>query len=114
EAASRGFFGKPASDLSVAEAALIAGLVRAPSSYAPTIDPDRAVERRNVVLMVMRETGALDQAQWESARAEPLVLENGLRRDVEVGRYFREEVRRQLAERFGLERVNEGGLRVYT
>ncbi|MGE0703891.1 MAG: penicillin-binding protein 1A [Vicinamibacterales bacterium] len=115
EAASRGFFGKPASDLTVAEAALIAGLVRAPSSYAPTIDPDRAIERRNLVLMVMRDSGAIDEAQWESARAEPLVLENGLGGgDEEVGQFFKEEVRRQLAERFGLERVNEGGLRVYS
>jgi penicillin-binding protein 1A len=114
EAASRGFFGKSANELSVAEAALLAGLVRAPSNYAPTIDPERAIARRDLVLQVMRGNGTIDDATWESARAEPLVLENGLGADNQVGHYFKEEVRRQLADRFGLDRVYEGGLRVYS
>jgi len=58
EAASLGYFGKHAADLEPAEAALIAGLVKAPSTYAPTISPERAVARRNVVLRVMRDRGA--------------------------------------------------------
>ena len=69
EAASRGYFGKPASDLTVAEAALLAGLIQSPSSYAPTVNLDRAVARRNVVLQAMVSTGAIDQAAAERARS---------------------------------------------
>ena len=56
EAAARGYFGKSAADLNVAEAALLAGLVKAPSSYAPTVNKERAVARRAVVLNQMRGT----------------------------------------------------------
>src|SRR5207249_8850805 len=54
EAASRGYFGKHASELSIAEAALLAGLVKSPSSYAPTVSLQRAIGRRNVVLQALR------------------------------------------------------------
>jgi len=114
EAASRGFFGKSASDLSIPEAALIAGLVQSPSLYAPTINAERAVARRNVVLAAMRGSGAIDDATYESARAEELQLADSLGRDEEVGFYFKEQVRRELVDRFGLDRVYEGGLRVYS
>src|SRR5262245_26254808 len=66
EAASRGYFGKHASELSVEEAALLAGLVKSPSSYAPTVSIDRAVSRRNVVLQVMQECGAIDHKTWQA------------------------------------------------
>jgi len=56
EAASRGYFGKHASELTVAEAAMLAGLVKSPSSYAPTVGMDRAIARRNVALEAMLET----------------------------------------------------------
>src|SRR5690606_27698036 len=59
EAASLGYFGKHASELDVAEAALLAGLVKSPSSYAPTVNLERAVARRNVVLQAMRSSGAI-------------------------------------------------------
>ena len=62
EAASRGYFGKHASEVTVAEAALLAGLVKSPSSYAPTVSLERAVARRNIVLQAMLETGAIDRA----------------------------------------------------
>jgi 1A family penicillin-binding protein len=115
EAASLGFFGKHASDLDVAEAALLAGLVKSPSSYAPTISRSRAVARRNVVLQAMRETGKIDEAQWQQSRAEPLALHDALEaNDTGFGGYFKEQVRRELVSRFGWERVYEGGLRVYT
>ncbi len=115
EAASLGFFGKHASDLDVAEAALLAGLVKSPSSYAPTISKVRATARRNVVLQAMRDSGKIDGAQWERARAEPLVLHDALEaNDTGFGDYFKEQVRRELVNRFGWQRVYEGGLRVYT
>jgi len=59
EAAARGFFGKHASDLDLPEAAMLAGLVKSPSTYAPTISKERAIARRNVVLQAMLDAGAI-------------------------------------------------------
>jgi 1A family penicillin-binding protein len=114
EAASRGYFGKHASELSVAEAALLAGLVKSPSSYAPTVSMERATARRNIVLQAMLETRAIDRSTWQSARADRVALHDNLRADEPYGRYFKEQVRRELLERFGWERVYQGGLRVFS
>jgi penicillin-binding protein 1A len=114
EAASRGYFGKSAKDLSVPEAALLAGLVKSPSSYAPTVRLDRAVARRNVVLQLMRETGAIDEATWTAARASTVELHDNLRAEEPSGLYFKEQVRQELVDRFGWQRVYQGGLRVYS
>jgi 1A family penicillin-binding protein len=114
EAASLGFFGKHAADLDVAEAALLAGLVKSPSTYAPTISRDRAIARRNVVLQAMRDTGTINRAAWEDAHRKPLRLKDALRHEEAYGQYFKEEVRKQLVEKFGWDRVYQGGLRVYT
>jgi penicillin-binding protein 1A len=114
EAASRGYFAKSASDLSVDQAALLAGLIQSPSSYAPTVNLDRAVARRNVVLQTMVSSGAIDQGTAERARRSPVKLTNGLEIKETFGLYFKEQVRRDLVERFGWQRVYQGGLRVYT
>jgi penicillin-binding protein 1A len=114
EAASRGYFGKPASKLTIAEAALLAGLIQSPSSYAPTGNLDRAVARRNVVLQTMVASGAIDQKQYDEAKAARVELSNGLEMRESFGLYFKEQVRRELVERFGWPRVAQGGLRVYT
>jgi 1A family penicillin-binding protein len=114
EAASLGYFGKHASELDVAEAALLAGLVKAPSSYAPTVSVDRALARRRVALNAMRQAGAIDTATFESADGRELNLQDGLRTQETYGEYFKEEVRKQLMEQFGAARVYEGGLKVYT
>ena len=114
EAASRGYFGKRASELSVSDAALLAGLVKAPSTYAPTVSMPRAVARRNVVLQSMLEQGAIDQATWKAARAEAIVLRDGLRNDEPHGQYFKEQLRQELVQRFGWQRVYQAGLRVYS
>jgi len=66
DAASRKFFGHPANDLSLAEAAVVAGLVKAPSHYSPTADAEAAVERASVVLDVMAETGKISSAEARS------------------------------------------------
>ncbi len=68
EAASRGYFGRTAADLTVDQAALLAGLIQSPSSYAPTVNLDRAIARRNVVLQTMVASGAIDEAT--AARAK--------------------------------------------
>lgn len=114
EAAALGYFGKPAADLTLAEAALLAGLVKSPSAYAPTVNLARATSRRNLVLSLMRDQGAVTKAQHAAAVREPVTLEDSLRRAEGYGQYFKEAVRRELVERFGTERVYEGGLRVYT
>jgi penicillin-binding protein 1A len=114
EAAARGFFGKPSSALTVDEAALIAGIIKSPSSWAPTVNVDKAIARRNVVLGTMLENGKIDKAAYDRARVAPVNLENGLQRDEAFGQYFKEQVRRELVDRFGWGRVSIGGLRVYT
>src|SRR5207248_10055757 len=96
EAASRGYFGKRASELSVAEAALLAGLVKSPSTYAPTVSLARATARRNVVLQAMLERGDIDRPTWAAAHSAKATLHDNLRADEPHGRYFKEQVRREL------------------
>jgi 1A family penicillin-binding protein len=114
EAASRGYFAKHASELTVPEAALLAGLVKSPSSYAPTVSIDRAVARRNVVLQTMLDAGHIDRETWQSAVKTKVALEDGLRAEEPHGQYFKEQVRRELVDRFGWQRVYQGGLRVFS
>jgi 1A family penicillin-binding protein len=114
EAAARGYFGKPASDLTVSQAAMLAGIIKAPSAVNPATSVQHATERRNVVLKLMREHGFIDQAQLDAALAETVVLHDSLRREDSTGLHFKEIVRRQLIERFGKNVVYQGRLRVYT
>ena len=114
EAASLGFFGKHARELDVEEAALLAGLVKSPSTYAPTINLDRALARRNVVLQAMRDNNAIDEATYQQALHSRPRLADTLRSEEAYGQYFKEEVRKQLVQRFGWDRVYQGGLKVYT
>src|SRR5688500_3489683 len=112
EAASRGYFGKPAMDLLPHEAALLAGLVRSPSGYSPTAAPQRALARRNLVLRLMHATGRLSDAQYRGAVAMPLgtaANAGSLSASASCGGYFQEEVRRQLIARFGGQQVMKGG-----
>ena len=94
EAASRGYFAKACHDLTIDEAALLAGLIQSPSSYAPSVNLDRAVARRNVVLQAMVSTGAIDQATADRARVAPVKIVNGLEIEESSGLYFKEQVRR--------------------
>jgi penicillin-binding protein 1A len=114
EAASLGYFGVHAGDLSIDQAALLAGLIQSPSAYAPTVNPERALARRTIVLQLMEESGAIDHAAFTRAKNTPLRLTNRIEMKDGVGLYFKEQVRRELVERFGGPRVAEGGLRVYT
>src|SRR5678815_713572 len=114
EAASLGYLGKPASAVTVAEAALLAGLVKSPSSYAPTVSLEKATARRNVALRAMLDAKMIDSPTYAKAVKEAVKLDDALRRGEMYGQYFKEEVRRFLVERFGWERVYQGGLKVYT
>jgi penicillin-binding protein 1A len=113
EAASRGYFGKPARDLQLDEGALLAGLIQAPSAYAPTEHADRALARRAVVLNQMVDAGFIDRAKADATSKLPLRLRDGFQPE-RFGRYFKNQVTRQLVDRFGWDLVSQGGLRVYT
>lgn len=114
EAAARGYFGKKAADLNLAEAALLAGLLKAPSSYDPSHSPQKAESRQAVVLKSMLDSKAISREQYDAAMSTPIAIYDGLRAEEPYGQYFKDEVKRQLVERFGAERVAEGGLQVYT
>ena len=114
EAASLGYLGKHASELNVAEAALIAGLVKSPSAYALSTDATRATARRNVVLGAMRGAGMIDEATLAAAVQSEVQVDDTLRREEAVGQYFKEEVRQQLVDWFGWDRVYREGLKVET
>lgn len=114
EAAARGYFGKHAADVTLAEAALLAGLIQAPGRYSPTHHPARALERRDLVLRVMRETGIADAGTTQHAARAPLQLQNRFEAPPEFGAYFKAEVQRQLFEQYDQEQVYDEGLRVYT
>lgn len=113
EAAARGYFGKHASDLSVAEAALLAGIIQRPSAYAPDQHMELALARRGVVLAQMVEAGVLDRATAAHIEATPVTLEDGFTHE-RNGAYFRQAVTRALVERFGWETISSEGLRVFT
>lgn len=78
EAASRRYFGKPVNELSLGEAALLAGLPQSPSRYRPDRYPNRAQDRRENVLLRMHELGMITAGQYESARSEPVVCRSSL------------------------------------
>jgi penicillin-binding protein 1A len=114
EAAAREYFGKSASELTVAEAALIGGLPKAPSQINPREDRDAARERRNLVLGEMAKAGFITAEQAEEARASEIRLARSTRREGnERGAYFTAQVRRELERHVG-ERFYTAGLRVHT
>ena len=111
--AAQVFFGKDLSRLDLPECALLAGLIQSPSRLNPARHPARAVERRNVVLDAMVETGEISKAEAEQAKASPLKLAPP---SVEQGQapYFVDLVREQLSARLGDANWNQEGLRIYS
>src|SRR6201981_2759503 len=113
EAASEFYFSKPAKNLSLAEAALLAGLPKGPGIYSPINHPDRAMKRRNLVINAMLEDGKITAAQAADARSAPVALH--LAHDPNsLAPYFVEGIRRYLEAKYGADQVHEGGLKVYT
>ena len=112
EAASEYYFGKSVGQLSLPEAALLAGLIRGPN-YSPVLHPQRALDRRNLVLARMADLGKITDAQARSAAATPLGLNLEVPRD-DLAPYFVEEIRKYLETTYGTETVDTRGLRVYT
>jgi len=113
EAASEFYFSKHASELTLTEAALLAGLPKGPVAYSPLLNPEKALRRRNLVLTEMENDRSITHQQAEAARAAPLGL-NIAQPEMSVAPWFVEEVRRELEKQFGAEEVHEAGLRVET
>src|SRR6202140_2402182 len=113
EAASEYYFSKPAKQLTLEEAALLAGLPKAPQYYSPITHPERALRRRNLVLNAMLEDGKITAAQAADAKSKPILL--NLQKDPNsLAPHYVEEIRRYLEGKYGSDQVHEGGLRVYT
>ena len=113
EAASEYYFSKPARQLRLEEAALLAGLPKSPSYYSPINHPDHALKRRNLVINSMLEDGKMTTQRADEARNKPLELK--LQHDPgSLAPNFVEEIRRYLEAKYGSGQVHQGGLRVYT
>ena len=114
EAAARTYYSKPAAKLTIAQAALLAGLPQAPTTYDPFSSPDAARARRNEVLQAMVDTGAITRQRAAGVRRERL----GLAPSPAYGRqrdpYLASFVAERLTKEYGQDAIREGGIRVYT
>jgi penicillin-binding protein 1A len=114
EAAARAYFGVHAKDLSLRQAALLAGLPQAPSSYDPINRPDAAKARRAEVLRAMLEAGDISRGRYRRAVHSPLGLRPKPVAALAGQSYLTGYITNQLVNEFGAERVRQGGLRIYT
>lgn len=117
EAGAENYFGKQAKDLTLEEAALLAGIPKAPGEYSPTVNPKEAKERRNLVLEQMAKNGFVTQAEADAAKAKPIQLVDTAyypsQQRSSPFDYPVEEIRQDLEEKYTT-RVAQGGLSVYT
>jgi penicillin-binding protein 1B len=113
--ASRFYFGKPVSEISIAEAAMLAGMIRSPNNYSPFANPELAMRRRNTVLQLLLKEKKITQAQFDEARSanlprKPFRQKSGLASIP----YYVDRVLQELATDYGIEDVKGRGLRIYT
>jgi penicillin-binding protein 1A len=113
EAAARTYFGKSAKDVSLDEAATLAGILQTWRN-APTVNMDRAKRRRAYVLQQMADKGFITQQAADAAKARPIVLANTVAQATSIAPYFLEEVRKELEGRYGAKALYESGLTVQT
>jgi penicillin-binding protein 1A len=114
EAAAQTYFSKPAADLNLEQAALLAGLPQAPSAYDPFQRPSEAARRRADVLRAMLEEDYIDEAQYQKALSKPLKLKAGQIYTKIREPFFFSYVREELIAKYGANTVRGGGLKVYT
>lgn len=112
-AASNIYYDKAPEDLTIAQAAMLAGLPKAPSKYNPIINPERALIRRDHILSRMRTLGYIDDEVYDLARIEPVTAELHATRTIADAQYVAEIVRAELFEQYG-EDVYKIGLKAYT
>ncbi len=113
EMAARAYFGKSISDVTLAEASLLGGLIKAPSRYSPYSNLEKAKKRQYVVLKRMQSEGYITDKQVEETYKKPLYLSSA-RQEKYTPNYFLEYVRKYLEEAYGVEMTYKGGLHVYT
>lgn len=113
QAGSQYYFGKPAKDLSLAEAALLASLPKSPTQYSPVTRAKNALRRRNLVINAMLEDGRITAEQASAAKSLPIALNTQAASNT-IAPHFVEEVRQYLEKKYGSEEVHQNGLRVYT
>lgn len=115
QAASRTYFNKDVNSLTVSEGALLAAVLKGPSLYSPIRNPEVALNRRNVILTSMARYGFISDEEAQAAKAEPLGLNPGTNsRNGYPYPYFVDYVTDQLVDKYGVNQVFRGGLRVYT
>ncbi len=114
ESASRLYFSKPAKDLTLEEAALLAGIVQRPARQSPFVNMDAAMRRRNYALSRMAEEGYITREEYDAARKKPIVVRGQPQQPRSVAPYFVEEVRQHLEQRYGAKALYENGLAVRT
>lgn len=114
EAAALGYFGVHAKDLDAAQAAMIIGVLPAPSAYNPYVDLTLATEQEKQVLVKMVRNGYLTQEQADAAAAEKLTLKNGMRSPYGSIGWFVDYVKSIVQDEYGQEMLYQGGLRIYT
>ncbi len=107
------YFGKRPADLSVSESALLAAIIQSPNRISPHRDPQRGIERRNLVLALMREQGRIDAATYEWEKKEPLRVA-AVTPEAGQDRYFLDVLRRQLPEAYDRRMLAVEGLRIYS
>ncbi len=112
-AAAQIYYGKAIKDVNLAEAAMLAGLPKAPSSFNPVVNPKRAKQRQLYVLRRMHELGDISDAQFAAAQKAPIVVKHQANEFALHAEYVAEMVRQMLFERFG-EDVYSKGYRIYT
>jgi penicillin-binding protein 1A len=113
EAAAQGYFGKSARNLTIPEAALLAGLPKAPNNYSPYLHPDRAYQRQAYVLNRMFEDGYISEQEKNRALATQVKLRSIKPKD-KIAPYFIENIRRYIQEKYGSDVLYKEGLEVYT
>ncbi len=114
EAAARLYFGKRAKDVTLEEAAMIAGIIQTPARQSPYVNRGAAKFRRDYTLQQMAENGYITQEQADAAKKKPIVTRGEPQPPRSVAPFFTEEVRRHLEQKYGAKALYEGGLSVYT
>jgi penicillin-binding protein 1A len=114
EAAAETYYSKHARDLTLPEAAMIAGLPQAPSQYNPLLNPRAALARRNEVLQAMEQQGKISASEYQEVIGQGLGLDPGNKYTRIRDPYIFDLVKQELQDRYGLNTVQSGGLKVYT
>jgi penicillin-binding protein 1A len=114
EAAAETYYSKHAQDLTLPEAAMIAGLPQAPSQYNPLLNPRAALARRNEVLTAMKQQGDITASEYADAAGQDLGLNPGQKYNRIRDPYIFDLVKQELQDRYGVNTVQNGGLKVYT